>query len=400
MMEILYVSNTTSQRYFAELYEMSAIKPGQQVQKFNEMLLRGFAEGNNVHALSAPPATYATSKKLFFKNETESEHSITYDYTGFISLPVIKQWLVKWNAQRKIARWAKRTEGRERVIICYALSPTLSSAALSAAKKHGIKCAALVTDIPQLMNVSQDQGGIKSKLYSIYSKSTYEKMTQYDMYILLTDAMSDVVNPNKKPYVVVEGMTDSAMADTPNNIESKNSPKVVLYAGALFEKYGVRNLVEGFLEADLTDCELWLFGNGEMEGWLNSLNHDNVKYLGVAPNSEVVAHEIAAALLVNPRPSTEEFTKYSFPSKNMEYMMSGTPVLTCRLPGMPDEYLDYVYIARDESAHGFAKALADIMSKDARELHEMGQRAKRFVSAEKSNIRQAEKIAEFISGNL
>ena len=399
-MEILYVSNTTSQKYFANLYEMSAIKPGQQVQKFNEMLLRGFAECNNVHALSAPPATYSTSKKLLFKNETESENSITYDYTGFISLPVIKQWLVKWNARRKISRWAKRTEGRERVIICYALSPTLSAAALTAAKKHGIKCAALVTDIPQLMNVSQDQGGIKSKIYSIYSKSTYEKMMQYDMYILLTDAMSEVVNPAKKPYVVVEGMTDSAMAQTPNDIEGKHSPKVVLYAGALFEKYGVRNLVEGFMEAQLPDCELWLFGNGEMEGWLNALGRDNVKYLGVAPNSEVVAHEIAATLLVNPRPSTEEFTKYSFPSKNMEYMMSGTPVLTCRLPGMPDEYLDYVYIARDESSQGFSQALKEIMSKDARELHEMGQKAKRFAASEKSNIRQAQKIAEFIAGNL
>jgi glycosyltransferase involved in cell wall biosynthesis len=195
-------------------------------------------------------------------------------------------------------------------------------------------------------------------------------------------------------------MTDSTMADTPNEIAGKYSPKLVLYAGALFEKYGVRNLVDGFIEADLPDCELWLFGNGEMEGWLNSLNHDNVKYLGVAQNTEVVAHEIEATLLVNPRPSTEEFTKYSFPSKNMEYMMSGTPVLTCRLPGMPDEYLDYVYIARDESAKGFAEALTEIMSKDARELHEMGQKAKRFAASEKSNMRQAQKISEFISRNL
>ena len=73
MMEILYVSNTTSQKYFANLYEMSAIKPGQQVQKFNEMLLRGFAESNNVHALSAPPATYGTSKKLLLKTRPRAK---------------------------------------------------------------------------------------------------------------------------------------------------------------------------------------------------------------------------------------------------------------------------------------------------------------------------------------
>ena len=55
-----------------------------------------------------------------------------------------------------------------------------------------------------------------------------------------------------------------------------------------------------------------------------------------------VAEELKATLLVNPRPTTEEFTIYSFPSKNMEYMASGTPLLTTKLPGMPEEYHQYV----------------------------------------------------------
>ncbi len=399
-MEILYVSNTTSQKYFDRLFNESRIKPGQQVQKFNEMLLRGFAEGNSVCALSAPPATYKTSGKLVFKNTEETENGVFYDYLGFLSLPVIKQFFVKINARRKIRRWAKKTQGKERSIVCYALSPTLSSSAIRAAKKHNIKCAALVTDIPQFMNVSKDQGGFKTRLYSVYSKSTYEKMTQYDMYILLTEAMSDVVNPNSKPYVVVEGMTDSAMAAVSNNIADKYSPGVVFYAGALFEKYGVKNLVEGFIKANVKDGELWLFGNGEMEDYLNDLNNDKVKYFGVVPNSEVVEHEIKATLLVNPRPSDEEFTKYSFPSKNMEYMMSGTPVLACKLPGMPDEYLNYIYITQDESSQGFAKSISEILAKDKKELHTMGKRAKEFVAKEKSNIKQSERIAEFLKANL
>jgi hypothetical protein len=84
----------------------------------------------------------------------------------------------------------------------------------------------------------------------------------------------------------------------------------------------------------------------------------------------------------------------------MEYMMSGTPVLTCSLPGMPGEYLDYVYIAQDESADGFAKALAEVLGKSSQELHEQGKKAKDFVSREKTNIKQAEKIAQFIKANL
>lgn len=395
-MEILYVSNTTSTKYFSCLYDDSFVKPGQQVQKFNEMLLRGFKEHARVRALSVPPATNKTIKKNYFKNLVEYENDILYDYVGFINFPVIKQMFVKWNAKRKIRNWIKDTKGSDRVIMCYALSPTLSSIALSMAKKYDIECMAIVTDIPELMNVSRESTSLKSFLYNIYSSSTSKMLTQYDSYVLLTEAMSDVVNPEGKPYIVIEGMVDSDMGQSINDIEDKYDPRVVIYAGALFEKYGVLNLVEGFIKADIEDCELWLYGNGEMEDYLNNLDNDKVKYFGVVPNSEVVEHEIKATLLVNPRPSTEEFTKYSFPSKNMEYMMSGTPILTCKLPGMPDEYLDFVYIAEDESIDGFSNTLKKIMSKSSNELNDMGQKAKEFVSKNKSNINQAKKIVEFV----
>lgn len=398
-MEILYVSNTTSTKYFSCLYDDSFVKPGQQVQKFNEMLLRGFKEHARVRALTVPPATNKTIKKNYFKNLVEYENDILYDYVGFINFPVVKQMFVKWNAKRKIRNWIKDTKGNDRVIMCYALSPTLSSIALSMAKKYGVKCMAIVTDIPELMNVSRESTSVKSFLYNIYSSSTSKMLTQYDSYVLLTEAMSDVVNTEDKPYIVIEGMVDSDMGESVNNINDKYDPRVVIYAGALFEKYGVLNLVEGFIKADIEGCELWLYGNGEMEDYLNSLDNDKVRYFGVVPNSEVVEHEIKAILLVNPRPSTEEFTKYSFPSKNMEYMMSGTSILTCKLPGMPDEYLDYVYITEDESVDGFCNALKKIISKSSNELNEMGQKAKEFVSKNKSNINQAKKIVEFVESN-
>ena len=57
-----------------------------------------------------------------------------------------------------------------------------------------------------------------------------------------------------------------------------------------------------------------------------------IHFGGVIPLSEVIEKEIQATILINPRPVDQEFTKYSFPSKIMEYMSSGTPVLTTKLP--------------------------------------------------------------------
>lgn len=77
--------------------------------------------------------------------------------------------------------------------------------------------------------------------------------------------------------------------------------------------------------------------------------HSNIKYFGVIPNDYVVNKELKATILINPRPTNEEYTKYSFSSKNMEYMVFGTPVLTTKLSGMPEEYYPYVYLFKDES---------------------------------------------------
>ena len=127
-----------------------------------------------------------------------------------------------------------------------------------------------------------------------------------------------------------------------------------------------------------------------------SEKYDNVIYLGIAPNSEIVKSELRATLLVNPRPTNEEYTKYSFPSKNMEYMASGTPVLTTKLPGMPEEYNEYVYLLEDESAEGVCNALKEILTKPAEELYQKGKEAKEFVVREKNNVKQAEKLISLI----
>ena len=99
-----------------------------------------------------------------------------------------------------------------------------------------------------------------------------------------------------------------------------------------------------------------------------------------------------ATLLVNVRDSGEQYTRYSFPSKTMEYMSSGTPLLTTRLSGIPDEYFDYVYALDDESEEGLKKTLDSILSKTPQELDQKGKSAKNFVKNNKNYVVQAERI--------
>ena len=108
--------------------------------------------------------------------------------------------------------------------------------------------------------------------------------------------------------------------------------------------------------------------------------------------SEKVEKEMQATLLVNPRPTKEEYVKYSFPSKTMEYMASGTPVLTTRLPGMPREYYPYVHFIDEETPEGIAQALKTVLSQSDEALFAQGMNAREFVLESRNNVVQAGKI--------
>ena len=103
-----------------------------------------------------------------------------------------------------------------------------------------------------------------------------------------------------------------------------------------------------------------------------------------------------ATLLVNPRPTHEEFVRYSFPSKTMEYMSTGTPLLTTCLPGMPEEYRPYVYLIREETPQGIARALKETLSQSDQALFDKGMAARNFILKEKNNVIQAGKILSML----
>ena len=94
--------------------------------------------------------------------------------------------------------------------------------------------------------------------------------------------------------------------------------------------------------------------------------------------------------------STEEFTKYSFPSKNMEYMASGTPLLTTKLPGMPKEYHHYVFLFKEETIDGYATAIREALSLSDEDLRSLGQKASQFVLLNKNNVQQGKRLLDFI----
>lgn len=388
-MNILYIASTCSKKKYYEYVESKGVQASPQAQKYNLLLVEGLASSNaQVRVLSSRPINKSVNKKLWFKGETEKVDGVEFRYVPFINSPLLRQLFLLFGTFWQILFCSYKKS--ETAVVCDALNISASVAVCIAATLRGFKTVGIVTDIPGALSCSENK--------SIINKINLSIMRKFGSYLLLTEQMSEIVNPKNHPYIVLEGHADLAMQHVDNTLEGKADKKICLYAGSLMKIYGIGNLVRGFVKANIPNTELHIYGSGDFQKELIELakEHDNVKYLGVAPNSEIVAAEVRATLLANPRPVGEDYTKYSFPSKNMEYMASGTPVLTTKLPGMPQDHLPHVYLIEDESADGIAKVLEELLTKSEEELFEKGRAAKEFILQEKNNVNQAKKLLDMI----
>lgn len=392
-MKLLYISALSSNRLISEIYKKSGKNPGFAIQKFSRLLVKGLmAHGADVVALSNPPAT-EDSRKVSYGKETEED--VHYKYIPYLNVVLLKHLCLFAYAFVYVLLWGCRHR-REKAIVCDVLSISICMGTLLASKINRVRSVGVVTDIYGLMVGNAKVSWIVK--FAAYLNHCY--VSSFDRYVLLTSQMNERVNPKGKPHIVMEALCDLSMAEQDVQNEEKATPRTVIYAGGIQERYGLKMLAEAFVKADIPDARLVYYGSGPYVEEYKKLCavHPNLEYRGVAPNEEIVAEELKATLLVNPRPTTEEFTKYSFPSKNMEYMASGTPLLATKLPGMPEDYYPHVYLFEEESVQGYVNALKKVLSLPADTLYAKGVQAKRFVLQNKNYVAQAQRVLGLLEG--
>lgn len=273
-MKILYISTLSSKRVINNIYQHTKDNPGFAVQKFSRLLVQGLRACDvEVVALSNPPVPYGASKSSILACRGECEDDIVYRYVPFINIPILKHICLFINAFFYVWRWGS-AERRDKAIICDVLSVSICLGALLASKISRVKSAAMVTDVYGLL-VGKDSG-LLSRLASALN-AYYTRL--FDSYILLTEQMNSLVNPRNKPHIVMEALCDSLSEDTSCTKEKHNDPRTIIYAGGIYEKYGLKMLAEGFLKANVDNAKLVYYGSGPYVEEFKSLctRHSNLE---------------------------------------------------------------------------------------------------------------------------
>lgn len=297
------------------------------------------------------------------------------------------------SVQKYVGRWLSENNpnGKTKVLVYSAYFPFLKGLAVLK-KKYDLEICLIVPDLPLYMGMREKKSPY-NKLSLRTSAYLFNKyLPIVDSFVLLTEQMNEVVNPKGKPYTVMEGIA-SDLYDY-KALEPTQHPRVVTYSGGIQKKYGIPTLLDAIRLIDVQDVEFRFYGKGDAVELVQACaeTDSRIRYCGTLEMHSLHEEQQKSTLLINPRQNNETFTKYSFPSKNLEYMLSGRPTVAYKLDGMPQEYEAYLIMPKDDSAAALANCIQSVLQMSPSEQYEIGLKARQFVLEQKNYILQTKKI--------
>lgn len=343
---------------------------------------------------------FTPSNDFEIKSHYGKEFTIKGKNESYCNLTFFKYFFIERVTAKSLSRWADRFPEENKVIIVYSLFSAFLSAALKIRNKYvNTKVVCIVPDLPQFVSGGGNTW-LRNKLKkrNIKNKDVFYK--EIDGFIILSKYMTETLKVGSKPYAVVEGIYNSYDEQfLSQDNRSVSDVKTVFYAGTLARRYGILRLVEAFMALPNQDVNLIICGEGDAKEEIEKFADIDKRIIlkGNIPRKDVLELIHQATVLVNPRTPEGEFTKYSFPSKTMEYLASGTPTILYKLPAMDSEYYDYCIALDDLSIEALSSAISQVISMDEYERESFGQRARNFILSKKNPQVQANKILSVIS---
>jgi glycosyltransferase involved in cell wall biosynthesis len=335
--------------------------------------------------------TYVNHHKFQVNNNVKG-NSIKYS-----TIVGVKEISIYFNVKSAISKWVEKYKYEDKYILIYSTDPSLMYAASKIKIKYkNIKIGVIVTELPDyashILNIKPISKFIQASIILKGVKSLYKFM---DFYVLLSEFMKEKIPMNNIPFCILEGLY-SKSEDVKSSEKFQNP--TVLYTGTLQRFTSIDVLIKAFQLLGDTSYRLIICGSGQLSEYVkSSAQEDNrISFKGLVSRQEVLLLQRKSTLLVNPRQPNQDLTKYSFPSKTMEYMASGSPVLMYKLEGIPNEYFNYCYTVDDTSVNGLALSLQMILSKTDEELLQKGLNAQKFILNNKSAKFQTRKVLKLL----
>lgn len=322
-------------------------------------------------------------------------------FLKYCTLPVLNQVTRKVVLRRYIRRWCQHNNNEDRLIVlCYTQQADQLGAAIALKREfNNLVVAPIVTDL--IDNASEFAGNRRflKRIQTFWEERSEQKLfPKVDKYILLTRQMVECIPEAKGKYLVIEGISTIDGRTRDEYAQKQDNIRTILYTGTFQEFGGLRMLVDAFLKTQDSRFRLVLCGDGVLRDYVVKATEadERILYKGIVSHDEVIRLQRESTVLINPRRPNGGITKYSFPSKTMEYMSSLTPMIGYHLEGIPKEYYPLMYTPNDLTLEALTECINQTLSLSLPELKQKAEEAYRFVTRYKNSKAQVQKILDFL----
>ena len=333
------------------------------------------------------------TEDIVFKNRKIGSAYSYSTIAGFKEIDII------YKLKRVIKKWVNNIADSElAVILIYSLYGPFLKAACDVAKNHkNVKVCPIVTDLfIHSISVLKTYPFLKKIQGFFEYRMIKYGLKMADTFVLLAKGMEKYVPRAINNNVVVEGIGGDHF---PRPIFKEDTHiKTLLYTGSLGVHTSIKELVQAFMLTTNDSFRLKICGSGVYADYIKEMSEkDNrIIFCGSVSRDEAVSLQKEATVLINPRLPSVPDTPFSFPSKTIEYLASGTPMIGYKLIGIPEEYYKYFYIPEDESIEALTRLISDVLLLPSSKLYQRAMESWTFIVTQKTAVRQIKKMIEFL----
>lgn len=364
--KVLFIGNYTDNKTYELITQKGIRDLSQAARLFQQRLINSLSkQTDEFRAISVLPTDNMTVLPERFMDESTKVDVVPVTTGSMLSLA---------QAMHRIHNLVVNECGKDTRVLMYAVNPIAVIPLLHLKKKFDLTLITICPELPQFRRYRKSvKNDVKRKVFIFFNQ-------KFDRYIVFAEAMREYL-PEGKPCMTLEGFAPETVQKP--QVREKN---IAMYAGGLAEDNGIKMIIEAAHKSELLD-ELWICGVGDCLEYVKENTEDKIKYLGRLTNDEVVSYERRAKVLLNVRDPGNELTRFSFPSKVLEYMAAGGIVVSSKLQGIPKEYYQYVELIEEYNAKELARKMDKVFSMPGTAFKEKTENALEFIKAKSAELR-------------
>lgn len=380
-MNIIYFTTAQEEKDYRSFMNIWKISLNSSNQNFHNKLIRALAKNNHIDVISVRPFSHSKTKVSKLKADTKEDGNICWHYLKRSGTKLMRVLNVVPQSKKILSS----LDTKNSIIITDTINTTLVRSVNKINKKYKLPVIGVCTDSPS--NIS----GTKRSYTMYLLKNTQE----FSGYIALTEGLNLLFNPNNKPSYIFEGLVEDRKFEQKDD----NKRPYFFFGGALMRRYGVFDLIEAFKQLNNKDVDLYICGHhGNKEEIKDAIKGQaNIKFLGLLPMNKVLEYEANSLACINPRPFSEDLDRFSIPSKTLEYLSMGRPVISVKNSILMEKFKDEIIWVESSHKNDLLKGLEKVLSMTEVERENLGEEAKNRVKKLYSLDTVGEKVSLFLT---